>query len=426
MIETKSTVGTVAGTATLTEPRPGELGRALSPPSAAPLLADSSPAVAVESPWPRVLGHLPGRAHAPTLIVVAALHGNEPSGVLALERVIRRLEAERHAVAGSFVALVGNRRALGLRQRFVDEDLNRIWRRGRLDELRAGQPPASAEESEMLALDLELRAAIDNADAAVYLLDLHTTSAPGPAFSVLNDTLPNRDFALKVPAPTVLGLEEELSGTLLSYLAGNFELRSMGFESGQHDDLLAIDHAEAGIWIVLAESGVLDEPAWPEVAAARDTLERATRHLPRLVDVQYRHAITASDGFRMHPGFRGFQRVRRGDVLGDDHRGEVCASMDGLLLMPLYQGKGDDGFFIVRTVRPFWLRLSALMRRWHLVERLHWLPGIRRHPSLEDALIVDKRVAVVLAVELFHLMGFTRVGPVGERFVTMRRRAFDR
>ena len=31
--------------------------------------------------------------------------------------------------------------------------------------------------------------------------------------------------------------------------------------------------------------------------------------------------------------------------------------------MPLYQPQGDDGFFVMREFRPFWLRVSSLLRR---------------------------------------------------------------
>lgn len=375
--------------------------------------------------WPRTLGHLRGPAGGPTLIVVGGLHGNEPAGVLALERLLEELTPNIDHLAGSFAALVGNRRGLDRRERFLEEDMNRIWTHERVSALRAGMPPRSIEDAEMGELDAELRAILEKADGPVFLLDLHTTSAPGPAFNVLNDTLPNRDFTLSIPAPTVLGLEEELSGTLLGYLTRNHDLRTAGFESGQHDDPIAIDIAVAAIWIVLGESGVTPEAEWPQVRAARRMLETASRSLPHVVDIQHRHHIEPEDGFCMRPGFRGFQQVYRGDVLAEDHRGEIRAPMDGLLLMPLYQGLGEDGFFIVRTVRRFWLELSAIVRRWHLVEHLNWLPGIRKHPTLEDAFIVDKRIARVLAVEFFHLMGMTRVGPAGERYVTMRRRSYD-
>ena len=90
-----------------------------------------------------------------------------------------------------------------------------------------------------------------DAEGDVYVLDLHTTSGPSPAFGVLDDTLANRAFAMQFPVPLVLGLEEELEGTLLNYLT-TFGVISMGFESGQHEAPEAVDGAEAAIWTALA------------------------------------------------------------------------------------------------------------------------------------------------------------------------------
>lgn len=374
----------------------------------------------------RVLGHLPGRQPGPTLIVVAGMHGNEPAGVHGAQRVLAALADRRDDLNGTFIALAGNLTALRAKARYVEADLNRLWTRARVDAIRAGAAPACVEEAELRDLDLELRAAVTNATGPLYILDLHTTSAPGPPFVVLNDTLPNRGFALSFPVPVVLGLEEELEGTLLAYLARSLDIVSAGFESGQHEEHRAVGRAASAIWLALEHSGVIHSEDWPEVEAAHKDLETAGSSLPAMVDVHHREHIEAADEFRMAPGFVGFQTIRAGQVLATNRLGPVVSPQDGLILMPLYQGQGADGFFLVREVRPIWLRLSAALRRFHLEGYLHWLPGIRRHPDMADAVIIDRKVARLLAVEFFHLLGFSRVGDPSARYLVMRRRRFDR
>ena len=78
--------------------------------------------------------------------------------------------------------------------------------------------------------------------------------------------------------------------------------------------------------------------------------------------------------------------------------------------MPLYQDQGEEGFFLVDPVRPFWLRLSERVRPWRLERFLHWLPGVRRHPDQEGAFIIDRRIARWEALQVFHLLGFRRRG----------------
>jgi hypothetical protein len=89
--------------------------------------------------------------------------------------------------------------------------------------------------------------------------------------------------------------------------------------------------------------------------------------------------------------------------------------------MPLYQNQGADGFFLVREVRPLWLHVATWCRRLHLEKLLPWLPGIQPHPTQPDTLLVNPRIARWFVVELFHLLGFRKQRPEGDRLVVSRR-----
>jgi len=377
----------------------------------------------------RVLGRLdggPAAAGGPTLLLIGGVHGNEPAGVLALERVLSRLAGRprvRESLRGCLVAVSGNRAALRVGRRFVDRDLNRAWTAERIAELTAG-PPTRAREVEDVE-QLELLAVFDqvfrDAQGPVLVMDLHTTSGAGGAFVTVADTLPNRAFAMGIPAPLILGLEELVEGTLLSYLAGRSRV-ALGFEGGQHGEPEAVDRIEAAVWVVVARSGLLPESGLAEVGPARRRLARDARPLPRVVEMRRRHEVRPGDRFRMRPGYRNFRPVSRGEVLAVDRTGEVRAPESGRLLMPLYQDQGDDGFFVVREIRPFWLHVSLLLRRLRVGRFVHWLPGIRRHPEREDALVVDPRVARLRVLDLLLLLGFRRRTEEDGRLIVTRRR----
>jgi predicted deacylase len=382
---------------------------------------------------PRVLGRVHGASLGPTLVCVGGMHGNEPAGVRGLERVLARLGADPAGLRGQMVGLVGNRRALAQGRRYLARDLNRMWTPEEVHRQRAHprgepaeamDPAADPDAAEQRELDLELRRMLLGAlPGKAFLLDLHTTSAPGPPFVVLDDALANRAFALEIPVPIVLGLEEELPGTLLYYLAGEGVV-TLGFEAGQNDDPDSADRAEAAVWLALEASGVLARGMRPEVAAARRLLAEESRAYSHVVEVLYRHAIQPEDGFRMDPGFLSFQPVRAGERLATDRHGEVTASLEGLLLMPLYQEQGSDGFFLARPVEPRWLHLSAALRRLRLVRYLHWLPGVHRDADHPDTYLVDRRIARFMVRELFHLLGFRREGE-REGKVVLKRRAHE-
>jgi succinylglutamate desuccinylase len=354
---------------------------------------------------------------------VGGLHGNEPAGVLALRSVLKSLEPRASELSGDFVALVGNVSALAMGRRFLDRDLNRAWTEERLERLRErASMNGAAEDREQVELLATIEGFVARARGPVYVLDLHTTSGPGGPFSAFGDTLPNRAFASHIPVPMILGLEELVDGTLLTFL-GHHGLVAVTFESGQHQEPMAVTRAEAGIWVAVAAAGLIPQDRLPEAAKGWKLLNRESGRLPRVMEMRYRHDVSDGDGFRMAPGFRNFQSVDEGEVIASDLEGSVEVPEASRVLMPLYQEQGEDGFFLVRDIAPFWLWASSALRRLRVDRIAHWLPGVHRN-GVEDAVLVDKRVARWFALEFFHLLGFRMHEDAGSRLV-MRRRRFD-
>ena len=135
-----------------------------------------------------------------------------------------------------------------------------------------------------------------------------------------------------------------------------------------------------------------------------------------------RHAIAPNDKFVMEPGFENFQPVRRGQVLAQDRHGRITVTETGMVLLPLYQKLGDDGFFLGRRVNRFWLRLSAVLRHLRVGDHVHLLPGVRRHDSDGSAFIVNTRVARILPLQVFHLLGFRKRRWSDDVLIVSRRR----
>lgn len=372
----------------------------------------------------RLLGGIHGRRPGPTLVCVAGIHGNEPAGVHAVRRVLDALGDRRADVRGRFIALAGNIAALSRGRRFIDRDLNRAWTSARILQLRTrGTAGGTVEDREQVELLAEIEQILDSANGPVYALDLHTTSGPGGVFSAFTDSLPHREFAAQFPVPMVFGLEELVDGTLLNLLSEH-GIVALTFESGQHDEPAAVDRAVAAIWIALVSSGVLPEHRAPEVRDARKLLEHDVRHLPRALEMRHKHDVNDGDGFVMGPGYSNFDPVRAGELVARDARGEIRVEEGGRLLMPLYQEQGEDGYFLVREFRPFWMRVSLVMRRAGLSRLVPLLPGVHRVEGRSDEVVIDKRVARYFARELLHLLGYRQMEDAGDELV-MRRRPFD-
>jgi succinylglutamate desuccinylase len=359
------------------------------------------------------------------VIVLAGIHGNEPAGLIAAQRVLESLTSRGTALTGTLSVLVGNRDALRRGRRFLQRDLNRQWTAERVAALLDTDGASVADEDRE---QLELLAALEGEIAGagtrpIHFIDLHTSSADGPPFLTIGDTVRNRRFARRLPLPLLLGLEEQVDGSLLEYL-NDRGLVTLGVEAGQHDRPSSAQCHEAVLWLALIAAGVVQAQDVPDIDARRALLEEAARDVPRVMEVRYRHPLAVGDDFRMVPGFRNFQPVTRGEAVAQDGRGDVSVKQDGLMLLPLYQGLGDDGFFIARRVRPLWLRLSTLMRRLHLDRVVAWLPGVRVHRTRRDVLVIDTRVARLYPLEVFHLCGYRKIRQHGSVLLVSRRR-FD-
>jgi succinylglutamate desuccinylase len=294
----------------------------------------------------RVIAELRGTEPGPTVIVVGGTHGNEPAGIAAARAALAGLPAG--AVRGELVALIGNLRAGAVGRRCLTHDLNRLWTAERMAVAHAAAAAHGDEEPELFEL-VELcdaiERAIQRARGPVFVLDLHTTSADGFPFAVVGPTAEHRRFAEAFPLPGIVGLEEALVGTLTSYFARRGCV-TLAVEGGQSASAAAIENLIAVITIAVEASGLV--ASVPGAAAARAHLAGTRGDLPAMIEVAFRHPVRPEHHFRMEPGFANLQRTAAGTLLARDRTGEIRAPFDGVVLLPLYQPEGADGFFYGR------------------------------------------------------------------------------
>lgn len=305
---------------------------------------------------PRVIGHYVGSEPGPLVVAIGGIHGNEPAGVAALERLFELLQEEPlinpgFTFRGELLALRGNLAALRSGQRYIDTDLNRIWRTEALQGSRV------SEAEELTGLLAAIAHALDETPASeLVLLDLHTTTATGGVFAVTGDDKPSLMLATELGVPVIKGMLSGLQGTTLSYFrGGQFDFdkpsRAVTFEAGAHDEPASVDRALAATVNLLRSAGCVS----PEDVSTHyeETLRSAAIGTPPLLELAYVHRLSVSERahFVMRPGFKNFQPVTAGTLLADDPNGPIAAPCDGYLLMPLYQQQGEEGFFIV-TAHP--------------------------------------------------------------------------
>ena len=368
-----------------------------------------------------VIGEFIGDENGPTLVVIGSIHGNETSGLIAMRKVAPEIENLADRLKGRVYLIAGNTRAINEGVRYIDADLNRHWTIETVERNMPGSTISTnrAEDIEQRELLEILEGVFRSAKNEVYVLDLHSTSSDSSPFAMIGDTLRNREFARKFPATVLLGIEEQLDSTVLEYI-NNVGAITLGFEAGQHTTQAAVDNQEALMWLALLNTKIL-----PSNRAIRRRHERVLRNAmgdAKIIEIRYRHGITPEDGFKMELGYKNFQPVRKGELLANDRHGEIKARETSLILMPLYQDQGDDGFFLGREINQFWLKLSRILRKMRLGAIMHFLPGVRKHQTDDNTLIVNTRIARILPLQIFHLLGFRKRRWRNEKLVVSRRK----
>ena len=306
----------------------------------------------------RVIGRYTGHQRGPLLICFGGVHGNEQAGVKALETVFHLLDREpavnpTFSFCGRIVGFRGNRQALSRHKRYFIEDLNRMWRPEVIHRVQTTHP------ADLRYEDLELRELLEDVQReirdykpeSVVVLDLHTTTADGGIFGIATDDPESIRIAQAMHAPVITGMLKGLEGTILHYFnTDNFDVPTVafGFEAGQHDDPLSINRCIAAVINCMRTLGCVDAD---DVENRHDELLiQYSRHLPKVAELMYVHRIKPRDEFSMAPNYKNFQKVSKGEVLAYDRFGPIAAREDALILMPLYQAQGDDGFFLVREI----------------------------------------------------------------------------
>ncbi|MEM1318742.1 MAG: succinylglutamate desuccinylase/aspartoacylase family protein [Bacteroidota bacterium] len=309
----------------------------------------------------RVIGRYTGPQKGPLLIGIGAIHGNEPAGVRALDLIFKMLEVEpitnpEFEFCGRLLGLRGNIRAMAQNKRFINKDLNRQWTRENIAKIRAAKPEElDSEDQELIELLEVIEAEIaDYQPEKLVILDFHTTTAYGGIFSIPTDDPESVRIAVELHAPVIKGMLRTINGTSLHYFNNdNFapDTVAVCFESGQHQEELSINRAIAALTNCMRTIGCVQAE---HVENRHDSiLIEYSKGLPQIAELIAIHSIRPGDNFRMVPNYANFQKVRKGERLAVDKNGDILAIDDGLVLMPLYQKQGDDGFFLIRTLIEF-------------------------------------------------------------------------
>ncbi len=265
---------------------------------------------------------LEGAEPGKNLVIMAGVHGNEPCGVNAFERLLPELVISR----GRVTFVLGNPRAIERNVRFTEANLNRLFRPD-------NELPEAAKATYEYRRSRELLPLLEAADA---VLDVHSSGT--------EDTLP---FA--ICSARSLGTAQQLGFPIVSYgwdaiepggtddYAERFGAEGICIECGYHEDPLTVDRAIDAIRRFLAIQGAYELPT-------------SDARLP-MKTVRVESIYKTTIGFAPTKVFNDFEPVMKGLCIGMDGSVRIKAPDDGLVVFVRERsGPNEEAFIFGRYV----------------------------------------------------------------------------
>lgn len=292
----------------------------------------------------RIIGNYHSGEKGKTIIFMCGIHGNELSGKKALKKVFDYLEKNSIEINGNIIGIQGNLKAIERKERFIDIDLNRIWKAKIINQVKKRKIKNKYEYKELIKIHEIIEVIIQKKKKKnIIIIDLHNTSSANGLFAVVNN---NSDLkiASAIKIPIITKLFSKVKGSFSEYYTSK-KISTIVFEGGTIGDPASIHNHETGIFRILEKCRIIKKKDIP-ISIGEKLTEKKDK---KTYKVKYIHQISELDKFIMKPNITNFQVVKKGELLGYDVNGDVLSPFNGKILMPLYQEQGNEGFYIIQN-----------------------------------------------------------------------------
>lgn len=244
----------------------------------------------------------------PAVLVSVGVHGDETGPIELVAYLLDALAQEPQKLAVDLMLCVGNIGAIRQAKRFIDADLNRMFRAER------GTLAGTAEAARADVMIAATSAFFATAGKERWHLDLHTAIRPSfyPTFAIVPDLIAD-------------DAKRQLIGWLGEAAIGAIIMNPAS--AGTYSYYSAEHHAAAGTTIELGRIGTLGQNDLTQFEDARIALDRLLRGLPPAKAVREPHVfkvaqniIKLSDNFKMAFGkeTQNFTALKKGEEIARD------------------------------------------------------------------------------------------------------------
>lgn len=245
--------------------------------------------------------YIKGNKSGKTSIILAGVHGNEPCGIEAFSQIIPTLAIEH----GEVYFLIGNPKALESNIRFIDENLNRLFKKEVLE-----SPPNTYERS----CAQRIIPYLQKADA---LLDIHASNTPESIPFIIAE--PNSiEVTSALPIETIVSGFDELEPGGTDGFMNSLGKIGICVECGYTKDPRTTEVAKESILSFL--SSMAHITAKPTTRKTKVTYQMETLY------------HTKTNSFVLTKEFADFEFIPKGTHIATDGNEKVFSEKDGCIL----------------------------------------------------------------------------------------------
>ena len=245
----------------------------------------------------------------PNMLIFGGIHGNEPSGVYAIEKLVSDLISNQiQLIRGSLTLAIGNLQALKINKRYVDRDMNRMFLDQNFDQF------SDSVEFERVKF---LKSLFEGKDV---FLDLHSASSKSYDFLISEPEC--LDLASKLNASYVLtgwsDFGDDIAGDTENY-GNSLGIQSLTYEAGQHVDPKCIENSYDMILKLMSVYNMIDFDFKPNQS---NILKLSELHLKK------------DESQRFEVPIENFLHVSKGQMIVNGEN-PIIAKNDSYLIFPV-------------------------------------------------------------------------------------------
>lgn len=258
--------------------------------------------------------HLKSKNQGKTSLILVGVHGNEKCGIEAFEKIAPTLSIKN----GEVFFIIGNPKAVEKNVRFIDENLNRLFRKEILSENK---------NTYERTLVPELMKYMQKSDA---LLDIHASNTPDSEPFIIAES--NAKYITKhLPIKIVVSGFDKLEPGGTDGFMNSLGKIGICIECGYTKDQKSTEVAMESIYTFLGLMGHID-------TEEKSNEEQVCYQMETLYH-------TKTDSFKLTKEFKDFEFVEKGTLIGIDGADSILAQKDGFILFARNRdAKGDEAF----------------------------------------------------------------------------------